>query len=74
MARVTVEDCLENVDNRFQLVMVASKRARQWATGGQEAKVPVEQDKFTVVALREIAENLINAHNVDAQKHSSHEF
>jgi DNA-directed RNA polymerase subunit omega len=54
--------------------MVASKRARQLATGGQEAKVPVEQDKFTVVALREIAENLINAHNVDAQKHSSHEF
>ncbi|MAY42014.1 MULTISPECIES: DNA-directed RNA polymerase subunit omega [unclassified Neptuniibacter] len=56
MARVTVEDCLENVDNRFQLVMVAAKRARQLATGGKEAKVEWENDKPTVVALREIAE------------------
>ncbi|WP_415902333.1 DNA-directed RNA polymerase subunit omega [Neptuniibacter sp. QD29_5] len=56
MARVTVEDCLENVDNRFQLVMVAAKRARQLATGGKEPKVEWENDKPTVVALREIAE------------------
>ena len=55
MARVTVEDCLENVDNRFQLVMVAAKRARQLATGGKEPKVEWENDKPTVVALREIA-------------------
>ena len=74
MARVTVEDCLENVDNRFELVMVASKRARQLATGGEDAKVPLEGDKVTVVALREIAENLINAHNVDQQKRPMHEF
>lgn len=74
MARVTVEDCLENVENRFQLVMVASKRARQLATGGQDSKVPLENDKFTVVALREIAENLINANNVDQQKQPIHEF
>lgn len=58
MARVTVEDCLENVDNRFQLVMVAAKRARQLATGGKEPKVEWENDKPTVVALREIAEGL----------------
>ncbi|MBR9828432.1 MAG: DNA-directed RNA polymerase subunit omega [Oceanospirillales bacterium] len=60
MARVTVEDCLENVENRFELVMVASKRARQLAVGGKEAKVDWENDKPTVVALREIAENLVN--------------
>jgi DNA-directed RNA polymerase subunit omega len=74
MARVTVEDCLENVDNRFELVMVSSKRARQLATGGEEAKVPVEGDKVTVIALREIAANLINAGNVDLQKRPIHEF
>ena len=39
MARVTVEDCLENVDNRFELIMVSSKRARQLATGGKEAHI-----------------------------------
>jgi len=61
MARITVEDCLENVDNRFQLVMVASKRARQLATQGQDPHVEWENDKATVVALREIAEGYINA-------------
>lgn len=61
MARVTVEDCLENVDNRFELVMVATKRARQLATGGKEAKVDWENDKPTVVALREIAQGHVNA-------------
>lgn len=55
MARVTVEDCLENVDNRFQLVLVAAKRARELARHPDEAKVPLENDKPTVVALREIA-------------------
>jgi len=61
MARVTVEDCLENVANRFELVMVSSKRARQLATGGKEPLVPVENDKPTVIALREIAAGFINA-------------
>ncbi|MFT5483519.1 MAG: DNA-directed RNA polymerase subunit omega [Halieaceae bacterium] len=61
MARVTVEDCLENVANRFELVMVASKRARQLATGGKEPLVDEESDKPTVIALREIAEALITA-------------
>ena len=59
MARVTVEDCLENVDNRFELVMVSSKRARQIATEGKEAMVDIENDKPTVLALREIAEGLV---------------
>ncbi|MEP1471303.1 MAG: DNA-directed RNA polymerase subunit omega [Halieaceae bacterium] len=59
MARVTVEDCLENVANRFELVMVASKRARQLATGGKDPLVQEESDKPTVIALREIAEGLV---------------
>ena len=61
MARVTVEDCLENVANRFELVMVASKRARQIATGGKDPLVEEESDKPTVIALREIAEGLVTA-------------
>ena len=61
MARVTVEDCLENVENRFELVMVSSKRARQIATDGKEPMVPIENDKPTVLALREIAEGLVDA-------------
>ena len=54
MARVTVEDCLENVDNLFQLVLVATKRARQLARG-VEPTLPWENDKPTVLALREVA-------------------
>ena len=65
MARVTVEDCLENVANRFELVMVSSKRARQIATEGKEAMVPLENDKPTVLALREIAEGLVDASILD---------
>ncbi|MFN3581266.1 MAG: DNA-directed RNA polymerase subunit omega [Pseudomonas sp.] len=60
MARVTVEDCLENVENRFELVMLATKRSRQLATGGKEPKVAWENDKPTVVALREIAAGLVS--------------
>ena len=61
MARVTVEDCLENVANRFELVMVATKRARQIAVRGDQPMVDWENDKPTVVALREIAEGFITA-------------
>lgn len=64
MARLTVEDCLENIDNRYDLVLLASKRARQIAMGA-DALVPVNQDKPTVVALREIAENLITEDNIN---------
>ena len=55
MARVTVEDCLDHVDNRFELVLVASKRARQLARQGMEPTVEWDNDKPTVVSLREIA-------------------
>jgi DNA-directed RNA polymerase subunit omega len=58
MARVTVEDCLANVENRFELVLLATKRARELSQG-KDAKVEWEKDKATVVALREIAEGLI---------------
>ena len=61
MARVTVEDCLEKVANRFELVMVASKRARDIAVNGAEPNVAWENDKPTVVALREIAEGFVRA-------------
>ena len=58
MARITVEDCLHNVDNLFDLVLLSSKRARQLANGA-EARVEWENDKPTVVALREIAEGKV---------------
>ncbi|GGC09266.1 DNA-directed RNA polymerase subunit omega [Marinobacterium zhoushanense] len=68
MARVTVEDCLDNLDNRFELVMVASRRARQLAVGGKDAKVEWENDKPTVVALREIAEGLVDRTVLDERE------
>ncbi|MDX1692437.1 MAG: DNA-directed RNA polymerase subunit omega [Ketobacteraceae bacterium] len=76
MARVTVEDCLENVENRFQLVLIASKRARQIATGGKDPFVEWENDKPTVVALREIAEgyvdrSILNDKPQERESHSS---
>lgn len=55
MARITVEDCLKKIPNRFELIMVASARARQLLTTGETATVAWENDKATVVALREIA-------------------
>ena len=64
MARITVEDCLEHVENRFDLVLLASRRARQISQGA-DPLVPAENDKPTVIALREIAENLINAGSMD---------
>ncbi|MEE8340201.1 MAG: DNA-directed RNA polymerase subunit omega [Xanthomonadales bacterium] len=64
MARITVEDCLDNVDNRFELVLTATKRARQIANGA-EPLVEEDNDKPTVIALREIAEGLITAERVD---------
>ncbi|WP_250461687.1 DNA-directed RNA polymerase subunit omega [Microbulbifer litoralis] len=65
MARITVEDCLEHVDNRFELVIVGSKRARQIATGGRDPLLPEENDKPTVIALREIEEGLVDAGILD---------
>lgn len=60
MARITVEDCLQNVDNLFQLVILAAQRARRIANGA-EPTVPLENDKATVVALREIAAGNVTA-------------
>jgi DNA-directed RNA polymerase subunit omega len=59
MARVTVEDCLEHVDNRFDLVLLATKRARQ-LVNGIEPFLPWENDKPTVMSLREIADGLVD--------------
>ncbi len=58
MARITVEDCLDNIDNIFEMVLVAAKRARRVAHGA-DPMVELENDKPTVIALREIAEGLV---------------
>lgn len=76
MARVTVEDCLSAVDNRFDLVLVASRRARQIAMGAHPLVDP-ENDKPTVVALREIAAGLMNAEildEIDAKERAAEEY
>jgi DNA-directed RNA polymerase subunit omega len=68
MARITVEDCLEHVANRFELVILAAKRARQLMRGSVDPTVPWENDKPTVVALREIANghtDFSDAHEID---------
>ena len=64
MARITVEDCLENIDNIFEMVLVAAKRARRIAHGA-DPMVELENDKPTVLALREIAEGLIDPERVN---------
>ncbi|MEW5010140.1 MAG: DNA-directed RNA polymerase subunit omega [Cycloclasticus sp.] len=65
MARVTVSDCLEKVDNRFELVLLASRRARQIMEGA-EPSLDIENDKPTVLALREIAAGNITEQVLDA--------
>ena len=60
MARVTVEDCIEKVQNRFDLVLIAASRARQ-ILAGAEITVPEDRDKNSVIALREIAEETVTA-------------
>lgn len=74
MARITVEDCLEVVDNRFELVMMAAKRARQLANG-VEPKIDNSEldDKPTVLALREIAARQIDAEYIDAVEKAERE-
>ncbi len=67
MARITVEDCLEHVVNRFELVMLATRRARQMRRFGAEPMVDEEDDKPTVIALREIAEGLVSHETLDAK-------
>ena len=74
MARITVEDCLDHVDNRFELVLVGSKRARQIATGGKDPMVAEENDKPTVIALREIEEGFVDASILTQQEESDDGF
>jgi DNA-directed RNA polymerase subunit omega len=64
MARITVEDCLQVVDNRFELVLMATRRARQLAKGA-EAVIDPENDKPSVIALREIADRRIDMPTID---------
>lgn len=61
MARITVEDCLDKLPNRFELTLLAAKRARQLVMSGEDPLVPWENDKSTVVALREIAAGYVNS-------------
>ncbi|MBY5923311.1 DNA-directed RNA polymerase subunit omega [Ferrimonas balearica] len=68
MARVTVEDAVDKIGNRFDLILVAARRARQLSVQGKEALVEVENDKSTVVALREIEQGLINSAALDEQE------
>ena len=67
MARVTVQDAVEKVGNRFDLVLVAARRARQMQVGGKAPLVPEENDKPTVIALREIEEGLITNQILDVR-------
>lgn len=72
MARITVQDCLEHIPNRFDLVLIASKRARQ-LSHGKESTLPWDNDKPTVLALREIAEGAVDAsvlEEVTAEEHA----
>lgn len=71
MARVTVEDCLDHVENRFELVLLATRRARQMRRFGFEPMVAEENDKPTVLALREIAAGLISHEMLDEQEAST---
>lgn len=71
MARVTVQDAVEKVGNRFDLIMLAAKRARQIATGGHDPKVDWDNDKPTVVALREIEKELTTKATVEADERSA---
>ena len=68
MARVTVKDAVEKIGNRFDLVLVAARRARQMQVGGKDPLVPEENDKTTVIALREIEEGLINNQILDVRE------
>ncbi|EAX5838647.1 DNA-directed RNA polymerase subunit omega [Escherichia coli] len=68
MARVTVQDAVEKIGNRFDLVLVAARRARQMQVGGKDPLVPEENDKTTVIALREIEEGLINNQLLDVRE------
>ena len=66
MARITVEDCLKKIPNRYEMVRLASKRVKQLAIDGQEPTIDPEDDKPTVIALREIAAGTVTLENIDS--------
>lgn len=68
MARITVEDCLKNIENRFELVLAATKRARKLELGAVDPAVAWENDKPTVLALREIAAGVIGGNVLDTEE------
>lgn len=72
MARVTVEDCVVRVPNRFELVLMAAARARQ-ISGGEQPTVPLDNDKNPVIALREIAENTVDVETLREALIKSHQ-
>jgi DNA-directed RNA polymerase subunit omega len=66
MARITVEDCLKKIPNRYEMVKLATKRVKQLAIDGREPTVDPEDDKPTVIALREIAAGTVTLDNIDS--------
>ena len=68
MARITVEDCLDKVKTRYELVLLSAKRARQLTTGRRRTTLDWENDKATVVALREIEAGLVTPQNINTLK------
>lgn len=68
MARVTIQDAVEQIGNRFDLILLAARRARQMQTGGKDSLVPEDNDKTTVIALREIEEGLITQDILNSQE------
>ena len=68
MARITVEECLEKVSTRYELIILAAKRARQLATGGRRPTLDWEGDKPTVMELREIEAGTVTVDNVNDLK------
>ena len=66
MARITVEDCLKKIPNRYEMVKLAAKRVKQLAIDGREPTVDPEDDKPTVIALREIAAGNVTLENIDS--------
>ena len=69
MARVTVQDAVEKIGNRFDLILTAARRARQFELHQSEPLVPEDNDKPTVIALREIEKGLINQEIMDAKEY-----
>ena len=66
MARITVEDCLKKIPNRYEMVKLAAKRVKQLAIDGREPTIDPEDDKPTVIALREIADATVTLENIDS--------